>query len=111
MKTLILDGSHANDPQAVNIMNALHKHPPDAETIILRDQRIGNCAGDFFCWVRNPGMCNTDDDNRIIAAKIMHSDLVISLTPVPFVGPYYWSVVHARRKAHPLLSVGISSNN
>ncbi len=86
MKTLILDGSHANDPQAVNIMNALHKHLPDAETIILRDQRIGNCAGDFFCWVRNPGMCNTDDDNRIIAAKIMHSDLVISLTPVTFGG-------------------------
>ena len=86
MKILILDGSHTNDQQAVNINEALHKHLPDAETIVLRDQRIGNCAGDFFCWVRSPGMCNTDDDNRIIAAKIVQSDLVIYLTPVTFGG-------------------------
>lgn len=86
MKTLILDGSDSNDPQAVNIVNALLKHLPDAETSILRDQKIGNCAGDFFCWIRNPGMCNTNDDNRIIAAKIIQSDLVICLTPVTFGG-------------------------
>ena len=86
MKTLIIDGSHTNDPQAVNITNALRKHLPDAETIILREQKIGNCAGDFYCWVRNPGMCNTDDDNRVIAAKIMQSDLVINLTPITFGG-------------------------
>jgi multimeric flavodoxin WrbA len=86
MKTLILDGSRANDPQAVNIANALHSHLPDAETITLREQKIGNCAGDFFCWVRNPGVCNTDDDNRVIAARIVQSDLVIYLTPVTFGG-------------------------
>jgi multimeric flavodoxin WrbA len=86
MKTLILDGSYSNDPQAINITQALLKHLFDAETIILRDQKIGNCAGDFFCWVRNPGMCNTNDDNRIIAAKVMHSDLLIYLTPVTFGG-------------------------
>jgi len=86
MKTLILDGSHANDQQAVDINNALHKHIPDAETIVLRDQKIGNCAGDFFCWVRSPGLCNTDDDNRVIAAKIMQSDLLIYLTPITFGG-------------------------
>ena len=86
MKTLILDGSHANDPQADHIVNTLHKHLPEAETITLREQRIGNCAGDFFCWVRTPGMCNTNDDNRLIAAKVMQSDLVIDLTPVTFGG-------------------------
>jgi len=86
MKTLILDGSHANDPHAVNITNALHKYLPDAETIIVREQIISNCAGDFFCWVRNPGICNTNDDNRIIAEKIMQSELVIYLTPGTFGG-------------------------
>ena len=86
MKTLILDGSPSNDPQAVRIVDALHKYLPSAETVILREQRIGNCAGDFFCWVRSPGLCNTNDDNRIIAAKIMQSDLVIYLTPVTFGG-------------------------
>src|SRR6266498_2309731 len=86
MKALILNGSHSNDPQAINITNALLQHLPDAETVILRDQKIGNCAGDFFCWVRNPGMCNINDDNRIIAEKIIHSDLLIYLTPVTFGG-------------------------
>ena len=86
MKALILDGSHPNDSQAEKITNALRKHIPDTETIILREQKIGNCAGDFFCWVRSPGMCNIDDDNRIIASKIVQSDLVIYLTPVTFGG-------------------------
>ena len=86
MKTLILDGSHFNDPQAGRLSDALRKRLPEGETIILREQKIGNCAGDFFCWVRSPGMCNTDDDNRVIAAKIMHSDLVVYLTPVTFGG-------------------------
>lgn len=86
MKTLILDGSQTNDPQTLRITKALHTQIPDAETVILREQKIGNCAGDFFCWVRNPGMCNTDDDNRIIAEKIILSELVIYLTPVTFGG-------------------------
>ena len=86
MKTLILDGAHANDPQAINITKALRKRIPDAETIILREQKIGNCAGDFYCWVRSPGRCNIADDNRIIAAKIVQSDLVIYITPATFGG-------------------------
>ena len=86
MKTLILDGSNANDPQASRIVHALQKHLPNAETITLREQKIGNCAGDFFCWIRNPGICNIDDDNRTIAAKIVQSDLVVYLTPVTFGG-------------------------
>src|SRR5215207_11494038 len=86
MKALILDGSPSNDPQAVQIVHALHKCLSGAETIILREQKIGNCAGDFFCWVRSPGMCNTNDDNRLIAAKVMQSDFVIYLTPVTFGG-------------------------
>ena len=86
MKTLILDGSHASDPQAINIINALCRHVLDAKTITMREQKIGNCAGDFFCWVRTPGMCNVDDDNRVIAAKVMQSDLIIYLTPVTFGG-------------------------
>jgi len=86
MKTLILDGSHPNEPQAAKITNVLRKQLPHAEIIILHEQKIGNCAGDFFCWVRNPGMCNINDENRVIAAKIAQSDLVIYLTPVTFGG-------------------------
>ncbi|MBN8579599.1 MAG: NAD(P)H-dependent oxidoreductase [Anaerolineae bacterium] len=90
MKTLILDGSHANDALSRRVVASLeaslNKRAWDAQTIVLREQKIGNCAGDFFCWVKSPGVCNTDDDNRIIAEQIIQSDLVIYLTPVTFGG-------------------------
>jgi len=90
MKALIFDGSQADDAQSAKVNAGLRANLQargwEMEHILLREQKIGNCAGDFFCWVRNPGMCNTDDDNRLIAAKVMHSDLVIYLTPVTFGG-------------------------
>jgi multimeric flavodoxin WrbA len=86
MKTLIFDGSHAGDALPEKINAALQQRLPGAETIVLRQQKIGNCAGDFFCWVRSPGMCNTADDNRRLAAKVMQSDLLVYLTPVTFGG-------------------------
>jgi multimeric flavodoxin WrbA len=86
MKTLILDGSNAGDPMA-NRLTAVLKHLlPEAEVIVLREQKIGNCAGDFFCFIRDPGLCNIDDDNRQIAAKIVQSDLLVYLTPITFGG-------------------------
>ncbi|OGO69312.1 MAG: hypothetical protein A2Z37_04335 [Chloroflexi bacterium RBG_19FT_COMBO_62_14] len=86
MKTLIFDGSPAGDLQATRIRTALLARLPDAETVILREQRIGNCAGDFLCWVRSPGVCKTDDDNPLLAARVMQSDLLVYLTPVRFGG-------------------------
>ena len=53
---------------------------------LLRDKKIGNCAGDFFCWIRDPGICNVDDDNREIANSIANSDLMVYITPVTFGG-------------------------
>ncbi len=90
MKTIILDGSRANDVTGqrvcASLITELESQDWDVEHVLLREKKIGNCAGDFFCWVRSPGMCNTNDDNRIIAEKIVQSDLVISLTPVTFGG-------------------------
>lgn len=85
-KALIFDGSYAGDPLSGKISAALQQHLPGAETVVLRQQKIGNCAGDFFCWVRSPGMCNIADDNRLLAAKVMQSDLLVYLTPVTFGG-------------------------
>jgi multimeric flavodoxin WrbA len=90
MKALIFDGSAADDPQSAKVnaglFASLRARGWDITHILLREQKIGNCAGDFFCWVRNPGMCNIDDDNRLIAAKVVRSDLLIYLTPVTFGG-------------------------
>lgn len=90
MKIVILDGSAYTDGTAARIraelINQLEMQNHTVETVILRERKIGNCAGDFFCWVRRPGVCNTDDDNRVIAAAICNAALLIYLTPITFGG-------------------------
>lgn len=90
MKAILLDGSHLNHTTGERVCAAmiseLRSSGWEIEHILLRERKIGNCAGDFFCWIRNPGVCNVDDDNRDIAKAIMHGDLMIYLTPVTFGG-------------------------
>ncbi len=91
MNIVILDGSAANDLPGQRIVNAtlarLAAQNHSVHTFTLREHKIGNCAGDFFCWVRSPGQCNIADDNRHIAAAIVAADLLIYLTPI-FSGGY-----------------------
>ena len=90
MKAIILNGSQANDNMGERVNKALteilYTQGWDVEQIILIEKKIGNCAGDFFCWVRTPGICNVDDDNRAIADSISNSDLLVYLTPITFGG-------------------------
>jgi len=90
MKTLILDGSNKADLVADSIRAALtdnlRAHDADVEYILLSERKIANCQGDFFCWVRSPGTCAIDDDNRAIAHLLVNSDLLIYLTPITFGG-------------------------
>jgi len=90
MKALLLNGSDANDLTGQRLQQALEAALQargwQVEPVLLREKKIAPCAGDFFCWVRTPGVCNFDDDNRQIAASIVNSDLVIDLTPVTFGG-------------------------
>jgi multimeric flavodoxin WrbA len=90
MKAILLDGSHENDNTGGRVRAMLSQELTgrgwEVEHILVREQKIGNCAGDFFCWIRNPGMCNVDDDNRVIAEAIVRSDLMVYLTPVTFGG-------------------------
>jgi multimeric flavodoxin WrbA len=90
MKAVILDGSHANDATGARVraalMGKMQGQDWELEYIPLHAKKIGNCAGDFFCWIRNPGVCNIDDDNREIAAAIANSDLMVYLTPITFGG-------------------------
>lgn len=90
MKAVILDGSNANDTTSTRVKTALltqlRAQGWEISDLLLREKKIGNCAGDFFCWVRSPGMCNVDDDNREIAAAIIGSDMLVYLTPITFGG-------------------------
>jgi len=90
MKAILLDGSPANDLTGerlhIILQAELQSRGWETESYLLRENNIGNCAGDFFCWVRSPGVCNVDDDNRLIAAAIATCDLLVYLTPVTFGG-------------------------
>lgn len=90
MKIVILDGSSANDALAgrirAELLRQLAAQNHAVETFTLRERKIGNCAGDFFCWVRTPGTCIVDDDNRLITAAIVRADLLVYLTPITFGG-------------------------
>ena len=90
MKAILLDGSLTNDSTGQRVRAALTAELQaqgwDVEHIALCEKKIGSCAGDFFCWIRTPGQCIIDDDNRTIAAAIIASDLTVYLTPVTFGG-------------------------
>jgi multimeric flavodoxin WrbA len=90
MNAILLDGSKEDGDTGERVRTALAAELQtqgwDVEHIVLREKKIGPCAGDFFCWIRSPGVCNVDDDNRGIAASIVASDLMVYLTPVTFGG-------------------------
>ena len=74
MKAIIPDGSQANDKTGKRVRAALtaqlQTQGRDVEQIALCEQKIGNCAGDFFCWIRTPGMCNVNDDNHLYVGAL-----------------------------------------
>jgi multimeric flavodoxin WrbA len=90
MKAILLDGSGANDKTGERVHAALTAQLQaqgwGVDHFALCESKIGNCAGDFFCFIRTPGVCNVNDDNRIIAEALVNSDLMIYLSPVTFGG-------------------------
>ncbi len=90
MKVTILDGSQADDRTGKDVSQILRqnlaKRDDEVSYFLLRDEKIGNCAGDFFCWVRYPGQCMINDVNREIAAAVATTDLLVYLTPITFGG-------------------------
>jgi multimeric flavodoxin WrbA len=90
MKAVILDGSQADDNTGRRIYEALASQLLargwQVEHFILREKKIGNCAGDFFCWIRTPGMCNVKDDNLAVAEALATSDMMVYMSPITFGG-------------------------
>jgi multimeric flavodoxin WrbA len=90
MKAILLDGSGANDHTGERVRAALtgqlQAQGWEVGHIVLCEKKIGHCAGDFYCFVRTPGVCILDDDNRAIAEALVNSDLVVYLAPVTFGG-------------------------
>lgn len=90
MKALILDGGLTGQTTTDVIRSALVERLVQmgwqVQPIVLREQKIAYCLGCFECWTKTPGLCRIDDQGRTVANAIIHSDLVIYLTPITFGG-------------------------
>ncbi len=86
MRAVVLDGSKEGDVLGARVQAALAERLRhrgfDVELVVLREQQVRPCVGDFLCWVRTPGVCMIDDDNRRIAAQVAWADLLVFLSPV-----------------------------
>lgn len=88
MKALIFDGSPEGDSTGERVAGVLAEllavKGYETEHVVLRKKTIGNCSGCFGCWLKTPGICVIDDDNRELSRRFIGSDLLIMLTPVTF---------------------------
>ncbi len=50
--------------------------------IRLRDLDIRYCTGCWDCWVKTPGICAHHDDMPAIYREVLHSDLMVFLSPI-----------------------------
>ena len=90
MKVLILNGEikgkNVLDFLQEALVHAISDNGWLVETVVLREKKIAWCTGCFGCWTKTPGTCVIDDFGRILANKVVQSDLMIYLTPVTFGG-------------------------
>jgi NAD(P)H-dependent FMN reductase len=90
MKALILDGSLVDRPSTAStrrdLIDLLNGMGWQVQQFVLHEHKIAYCLGCFDCWTKTPGRCRIDDVGRTIAEAIIHSDLVIYLTPITFGG-------------------------
>ncbi len=134
MKALILDGTKSTNNESTKIFDLmveeLTKLNWEVISIGLEDKVIGYCTGCFGCWVQTPGECVIKDYEENIVKDMVHSDLIIYLTPIMFGGyssilkkaldrqigrvlPYFTKVDgevhHSKRyeKQQSLLSIGL----
>lgn len=90
MKALILDGGLAGqtitDPMRRCLRETLNQMGWQVQPLVLHEEPIAYCLGCFECWTKTPGLCRIDDAGRTVAEAVIHSDLVIYLTPITFGG-------------------------
>ena len=107
MKALILNGEELNGISlkqfSKSIREELITKDYEVEEILLKEKKIADCLGCFKCWVKTPGICIINDYGREAAAKLIHSDLLIYLSPVVF-GSYSYQLKKALDRMIPLIS-------
>jgi multimeric flavodoxin WrbA len=90
MKALILDGCKKDNVESAMIHDSMIKELKklnwNINSIILEDIELAYCTGCFGCWVQTPGECIIKDYQETIVREMVHSDLIIYITPITFGG-------------------------
>jgi multimeric flavodoxin WrbA len=90
MRALVLNGERKDEKFCDSVYNVLLEELENrgfqVNKYILRDIEIASCIGCFGCWMKTPGICVINDEQREIARKAVQSDLLVFLTPVTFGG-------------------------
>ncbi len=134
MKALILVGCKKDNAESAMIYESMIKELKklnwDINSINLEDIELAFCTGCFGCWIQTPGECVIKDYQETIVREMIHSDLIIYITPITFGGyssilketldrqisrvlPYFMKVNgevhHVRRyeKQQSLIAIGI----
>ncbi len=106
MKALILNGSLKEDKTMATVNKLMEEiltaESYEVESVLLNEKTIAPCIGCFGCWLRTPGICVIDDYGRILAEKMIKSDIMIWLTPVVY-GGYSSELKKALDRIIPLI--------
>jgi multimeric flavodoxin WrbA len=92
MKTIVLNGARTGDSkvdQVAGLASATFEKFGQVDVFNLKDIKISDCLGCFGCWIKTPGQCVIDDDEREITRKLAIADLKVYVTPIVFGGYSY----------------------
>jgi hypothetical protein len=107
VKAVLLNGSKLNDAEMTRLksllINEFRRNGKEIEDIDLENIKISSCLGCFGCWVNTPGICVINDEGRVVAEKVIQSDIIVFFTPVIF-GGYSSEFKKAADRLIPLIS-------
>ncbi|MDR3542457.1 MAG: NAD(P)H-dependent oxidoreductase [Desulfosporosinus sp.] len=85
-----MNGAERDDDAANHvsqlIISELKSYEVNIKILELRKEVVASCLGCFSCWFKTPGICVINDVGRDITRMLVHSDLVIFISPIVFGG-------------------------
>jgi multimeric flavodoxin WrbA len=107
----ITDDKYLNFEKQLEDFTGQNSEKLQIDCFKLRDMDIKYCTGCWSCWLKTPGRCPVKDDMPAILKSVVHSDLVIFVSPVVmgFVSKYIKKV---NDRTIPILNpyIGIFEN-
>lgn len=84
MKLTFLNGINNDNYRELEdqLTTLVHTNKHEIKVFKLREMDIKYCIGCWDCWVKTPGECVFQDDQTEILKNIVHSDVLVFLSPI-----------------------------